>query len=268
MTRPAFYSHTQLSLYQDCPRKYHYAYSHNLKRMDKVGLPALWSRALLHPAIAHAYSFQSLPPQEWWDTHNTNYVYEGGHVASLDPIYNVLTAKKALLAYQPFLEEDLKEYKVLQTETQIDWHPTPPITFRSVADALLQQKETGERWTLEVKSSKYAPRSEPMGQSVGYCIATNAVGVIQVHFQLKTLPKGGCKIEITRLPLHIPQDARDEWLNETATLISHIAFNEETDVWPKNPQACHRFNQPCPYLDACRGVSLAPHIIQRWKEES
>ena len=260
---PWRYSHTQLSLFLTCPRKYHYAYHHGLRRMDRAGLPAIWSRTLVHPALLGAYQGVW---RDYWTPLHTSYTREGGLLATLDPLYNLTTAKLLLKTYQDQLALDLASYQVLGVGVELR-----DDGWTGFLDAPLLQDQAGDKWVLEFKTSRYGPgvNREPLGQAVGYCALTGARGFLLSHFQLTPPSKTSTKpkVDHTRFQVPLGPDHLAEWRAERDLLTTWIDQAQSTEVWPKNPQSCYQYGQPCPYLGACRAGALAPSLLTTWKDD-
>lgn len=255
-----------------CPRKYSYVYggaqpgAQGLKGLDAAGLPALWSRELIHPILLELYlSTSGMASEKTWEAAKKLYQEQAGVAGQFDSLYSIATAEHLINDY-------FKGQFVLDKD-QYEFIPSDPLLgfehWIGVMDTpLLREKETGDLWILDFKCSKYPPRqyTEPIGQLVGYAALTRARGILLSHFQLSSTKSGKSKVEHTRYTIPTGPDHHEEWLTETNQTIAFIEHCKTTHIWPKNSDACYSYGQPCVFLDACRAGKLAGGILQRWQE--
>src|SRR5688572_12716066 len=88
------FSHTQLSLFRLCPRRYDYKY---VLGLEEPKTAAMGFGTLTHDGIEA--SIQDVEPN--WDLYWANYLAEIGETDTFDdPLYNLKTAKRCLDLYK------------------------------------------------------------------------------------------------------------------------------------------------------------------------
>lgn len=263
-------SHTQLETYEDCPRRYQYIYRHHLEK--RVGIAALWSRELLHPAMAALYrTGYPVDTQALWDQFVEQYQLE----ALQGPPYTFAMLEECVLQYaERFYTADCEQYAPLPSE-QMRFlnlrHKDHELLYLSVPDVVLVERTTGEAAVLDFKASK---RISPLlvspfnRQFLGQALAVGAQKILVTVFELDQTKTGKPKVAVTRHELVVQEDLAEEWVAELGATVARIATADETGVWPKSaPKACYSYAERCPYALLCEAGELRHRMIEEWPKQ-
>ncbi len=253
---PPYLSDSQRGVWAQCPQKWAWKYLQTGgMEQDIHGVAGRWSSTLVHPMLAAAIQYQPTPLPPW-------------ETGPLETLYTLPVAVRLVEIYlQEQWELDLQQYTVegVEVDTTVDIAGVP---YRSIADVLLRDTETGERWVLDWKTSKYPPEGKYslpfLQQQMGQVVAHAAVGWLVSHFQLK-VGKARVGIQHTRLSVRVREDHREQWREGLLELWVHQQRSAAAGIFPRNTDSCYLFGQPCPYLPACEAGAFAEEITNRWK---
>ena len=270
---------SQEVLFSLCPRKYFYVYEQGLK--DEMGLAALFSKHLIHAALAIQYASLNLllSPYPDLDKLWENYIAEAGEGARMDSFYTLDLAQRALdkYAFDGYLVRDREEFDVVEVEAVKSRRLNDELSWISKPDVVLSHKEIGTIYPLDFKTSKYAPKGLSIKrvpdytrdilfdrQFLGQVWITRGEGHITRHFKL-----GVNDITISEQRLDsIPEVLLKEWEEERKEVLTLKEKYRTIGVWPKNaPQACYNFGYVCPFLRLCNVGIEASAAIAEWIEK-
>jgi PD-(D/E)XK nuclease superfamily protein len=237
------YSHTSLSLYRSCPRKFRERYVLGFR---EVTTPAMAFGSLVHGGI-EAYLGGDVP--NWEALYAEFLAAIAGENDFYDALYNVKVAQRCLNAYQ-------KNPPVGQVEAI---EQTLPYTFPGGArytsrpDFLL--KRTLGRFTVDLKTTaqwKVQPLAPFDDQCLGQAICANADGFARITFKFDK-KRPSAPVEVHHEEKLVDPVLRDEWIGENATLIAEIeGLKLRTGgTWPKNDSNCHAYGRDCYRLATC-----------------
>lgn len=259
-------SNTQLETFESCPRRYQYVYRHTLTK--SVGVPALWSRELLHPSLAELYATGQGP--DWpalWDRYCDTY---GLEVVG-DGFYTLNMAKACFVAYvEQFYRADDATYAFLRPETLyfLPLEGDPEVLYLSKPDVVFVDRQTGRQIPVDFKASK---RPSPMlvsalnRQFLGQALACQADRMLVNVFTLAVTNGGKPKPSVVRHELAVTKDLADEWVAETRQDALAIVQCDTSDVWPKRaPTACLSYGERCPYVTLCEAGALRLGLLRDW----
>lgn len=69
--------------------------------------------------------------------------------------------------------------------------------------------------------------------------------------------------EIVRLPEEAREAAHDDW-----AIAGNIRESKRTDIWPRNPDSCQRYNRLCSYFSVCSRVASIDDPLEFVQAES
>jgi hypothetical protein len=141
------------------------------------------------------------------------------------------------------------------------------VQYRSIADVLLQDKDTGEKQVLDWKTSKYEPGEKYslpyLQQQMGQVVVHEAVGWLVSHFRLK-VGKLKVGVEHSRFGVRVREDHRTQWVQGIRVVHQQIQECKEEGIFPRNSDSCFAFGKPCPYLSACHAGDFSGELTKRW----
>ena len=262
-------SFTQVSLFQLCPRRYSYRYREHLK--DTVGAEAVYSREVLHPALASLYLPGVAPdfPELW-----RHYTDEVGEMAITKPLLSLSLAQSAYTRCAPLAAADLETYDVDGIEQERHfWLAPGGVSFIAKPDVVLRHKETGDLLSVDFKFSTRDPflpsfHSQFVSQAIACEASAACVITIGIAGSRARNAAENVRAEVSRTLLLISQDQKSEWFAEAALTARIMAQCDAEQVWPKvAPGACMAFGRPCEWLDLCEQGALRVTTIARMQQD-
>jgi hypothetical protein len=247
------FSHTSLSLWRSCPRKWYHRYV--LREQEPPGVAAAFSVRLIHQPFAFRFGGQG--PDIPWELYESQFQNDiGGQHA--DAVFKVGTAINVLRSIESLpLWENVSDTE----KTRLLSYGKAGYTSR--ADAIIVHG--GRHYTVDIKfhafSSRYVqpsktPPIKPLlafdDQLLGQAICAEADGFVRVTVQAcrETGKVYGPIVEEHLVDAQL----RGAWMRETeATIHAIMRTLEQGGPWVKNDDTCYRYGVmlPCPYLKEC-----------------
>ena len=235
-------SHTQLSMYMDCPQKYAYRYVHGLPR-EPDSLSMLFSKHCIHPLVENLLLGRDYP-----DIYSAYMTNGGLNQAPFTP----KTLSMVQDALQPLLNSFMEDYTVVNTETPI---LDPTLNYLCIPDAVLEHTGTGKQIPLNIKmTSAYSTQHLTLPFDDQYLGQTTLIHSNEIIIILIQIHKTGYPVcDIVNIP--ISTDLQEAWKRGVTQVYKDVQWNAITNTWLKNaPSSCYRFNKPCPYMTHCLGT--------------
>jgi hypothetical protein len=251
--------YTQLSLFTMCPMKYWYIYRMGME--DKVGDAALFSSALLHPAISAWHLGEELKWDEWFKAFVESAKF---------PDMQIHTLEMAKLVYGTYVKQyasDRDEYEVVVSEVAASV-PLDEDRWVSKPDVVLRRKSDGLIGVDDLKASGWQIGQELLPfdrQFLGQVKLVGAQWMRKTHVYLmkplKTRP--GPRCEITRSEHRVSEELLREWEQEIEMQMLWMKLCEVTGVWPKHsPGACTAFMKHCEFEKVCMAGKLRGKLVE------
>jgi CRISPR/Cas system-associated exonuclease Cas4 (RecB family) len=231
-----YFSHSQLSLFQLCPRRYYEVYIQG--RREPARASAEFSTRFVHEPLVDRWKFGADLTDEWWTE----------QWAKVDttawPAYATLptarTAHKQVWDTYPELPTWVqfaeRTYKVELTHG-VWYHSRPDFVTAN--------------FPIDIKFStarNYPELASFDPQFVGQAFATGKDTFARL---LIWLQYGKKKPEVVLEEVPLLDSVLSEWKCEQMQLIEQIRECCEVNVWPKHRSSCGAFGVQCPAFDRC-----------------
>lgn len=250
------YSHTSLSLWNLCKRRWWHRYMRGVKEPQTPVM--LFSIYLLHETM--------MQPEPDWDAQWAKFTTEVGDASFKNTLLSLDTAKRIHRSFVAFKDE-FEEIIAVERMELITLDPSLH-QFQSKPDFVAKKEGICSTVDFKFVTSNWPSAKRPWplrplaafdNQLLGQAITVGATGTeetvekfVRVSFQgdRKSGNISGPVIEEKCVDLALSS----EWKAETIATIDEIEMWKAKDPgvpWPKNDQACNAFGKPCPHLAAC-----------------
>lgn len=272
-TKPWTYSHTQLSLYRLCPRRYWRRY---IAGFEEKPTPAMaFSTHLIHNPIESWVGLEH-PNNAWpylWDLAWLNFLAEIGESDSYkDPIYNLKTAKRCLELYK----ESPVDGKVVAVEEKVYQFFGNSFRYVSKPDFVVEEDRVRVapwRWTVDLKFTtawEVKPLQPDDDQLLGQAITHGADGFYRVTFHYNKRAKTGILSGAVIGPIIerclVDEALKTEWITSTLRTIQDIEDDRRRvrvfglapfqsvggGSWIKNTDSCYAYGRECEGRSMCK----------------
>jgi hypothetical protein len=247
------FSHTQLSLFRLCPRRYFYRYVLDLP--DAPDERMVYSSLLVH-GMLECWLKDRLPlNRDDWGVQWENFT--NAFPATKLDLTPAQEAFRVFTDYFPSMEGEVQLVEA-KTYAEIGGH-----RYVSKPDFVLARLSS--RWTVDFKFSLSDWDPKPLlpydDQLLGQAVAHEADGFIRVHLRWGKAGRAGkAQIHLTVEEQPVDPVLAAEWRDDTIRTIEAIE-TDRTMVrggWTKHTGSCHAFGRPCPYMAQCKlGLTLA-----------
>ena len=250
---PEDYDNSRISTYADCPMQYHNKYNLGLAEDNgQRSLNSRFSTHMIHDPITEWY-FRGLdwdPGDQGWEERMAKcLVTDEEKLVKANAVYCVDSAKRCFSHHKQQFGSDFERFTVLGAENYI---VDKAMRFGSKPDVRVQDKETGELFTIEIKFSGWdfileAANINP--QFLGQVNNTKGTGFIVTLIQ----PVGTKWQNFTAIRQEIEPkpEEMETWRREKLFQIEQIEASYRANVWPKNtPHACTNFGG-CFFVQLC-----------------
>ena len=256
----AYYSSTQQKKFTLCPRRYYYHYfsSECGSEKEEVGIPAIYSRAVLHRALQSVHSATDTASivQALWET----YVAEVGLLNSAHTLCTLPLAEKATAKYARLVrawEEEKWECVGVEREFILEPPFTERTRYKTRVDVVLKRGDMMVPVDYKFTTYKYGFDSQLWTydpQIVGHaaCMGVEDAWVIEIVAREATKNRGAT-VDVKVVPIIVPRREREQWLWERVEEVQRRDSYEERRQWPRVTGACRAFGKPCPYIEECLG---------------
>ena len=254
----AYYSSTQQKKFSLCPRRYFYHYFTDER--EEIGVPAIYSRAVLHPGMQAVHGENSGRLEEFlrecWEV----YIQEVGFVGSAHAVCTLPLAEKVVMKYARLAQAWGREgWKC--TGREREFVLVPPLTqhtsYKTRVDVVLERdgllvpvefKFTTSRYGFDSQLWAYDP------QIVGHAVCVPSADVWIVEVAASEPKKSlGAVVDVVVKPVSVGRVQREEWLWERIEEVTRRDSYEESGKWQRVTGACRAFGRPCPYIERCLG---------------
>lgn len=255
------YSHTSLSLWRLCKRRWWSRYILGIK--EPMSPVAAFSTHLVHAPIAAYYGSGAV--SDWSAFEKAFHTEIGDHA---DRLHTVAAGQRILEAVRKS-PPGVPVPGSAERETRI--HLSGQKSYTSRADVWME-RGTGRHWTVDFKYTERAwqapgrpwPVRELLpydDQLLGQAICSEADGF--VRGTIRRDPKSGQLADPIIYQEHlVDASLRNEWLAETTATVEEvetwlrwsdgaIGIGPKTSI-PKNEDSCFAFGKSCPYLKMCK----------------
>jgi len=255
-------SHSQVQLFEECPRKYSYQY--RLRLANHTGISAAYSIALIHKPLGMLYDDPKATP-DWGDlwTEYASMLDVDAELLELDPLYTLTMATAIFTQYRErLLTSTLEEYEVLGVEksyTKAIFTAPDDTVYLCRPDVVLKKRSDDSVWVLDFKSST---RTQPAHgltfhrQFLGQAWVTGADGWLVDAITLTRTKADKPRIVLSRHQTTLQTDHLKEFIDELGQVVAHRAVCDMIDVWPKHaPGSCYAYNRECEFMSLCEAGS-------------
>ncbi len=251
---PWTFSHTQLSLFRLCNRRYYFRYVLNLP--DPPDEKMVYSSLLVHHMLECWLKYRLPMNRDDWGVQWENFV--NTFPATKLDLTPAQEAFRAFTAYFPNLDGEVQLVEA-KTYAEIGGH-----RYVSKPDFVLLRGGSA-RWTVDFKFSLSDWEPKPLSpfedQLLGQAVTHEAEGFIRVHIRWgKAGRSGKAQIHLNVEEQPVDPVLADEWKQDTIDTMEAIstARRRVRGGWPKHTGSCHAFGRPCPYMAQCKlGLTLA-----------
>lgn len=244
------YSHTSLSLWRLCPRKWFNRYI--LGRKDTVSAPAAFSVHLVHEPLAAFFRGDCVH----WETLYKAFSEEMKGSDNVDDFHSLGAGKRILDAVRK-TPPGFATFEGTESERFYDFG-VAGYTSRPDLIGILQ----GRRYSLDWKYSetKWKTEKQPWplkgllpydDQLLGQAVLAEADGFIRGTIRHNTT-NGAINGPIYEECL-VDTALRQEWLRETKATIIEIEACLASGVFAKDTGSCYAFGRPCEHIKLCKG---------------
>lgn len=127
---------------------------------------------------------------------------------------------------------------------------------RGFLDLVLEHEETGEIFTVEIKTDSSKQDINPIkyensSQALGYSIVLDHIKPGLVSYKVLYLIYLTEKLEYTMFQFTKTLAQKAEWLSSISLDIAKIKLYEQAKHWPKHGQSCFSYFKPCIYYQIC-----------------
>lgn len=269
--KPWKFSHTQLSLWKLCKRKYYHYYVLNQKEPTT---PNMSAGTFLCQEPIEAWHQERAINDAFWESVWAGFLAEfGGDNSYDDPIFTLDLAKRILAAYKasPVQGKVVEIERTYEKEfpggyvyisrpdfvVETEWTNHNPVTrewqevYRTTWDIKLKTFNQARAGDTFFASSPLSPFDD---QCLGQAILSGADAFGQIQFFV------GKKDGLLVGPVYVEQPVNPvlaaEWNWETEAVCSEIEEWRQghwhTTPWPKNDASCHAFGRDCHCLASCQ----------------
>lgn len=245
------YSHTSLSLWRLCQRKWHGRYVLGTK--EAYGRAAAFSTFLIHAPLSAHFGGLALDWKAQWQA----FCEAIGGEDNVDDLH-------ALGAARALVEQAIRnapEGTWLCTEDACMLSFPGGARYYSRPDGIIEHG--GRRYTVDWKytEAKWRDAKTPWpvkellpydDQLLGQAICAQTDGFMRVTLRRNS---GTGKVATPIIQSQLVDAAlRTEWLGETeATILEIESWLKKTHAsWPKNDEACFAYGRPCIFLRDCK----------------
>jgi hypothetical protein len=257
------YSHTSLSLWRLCKRRWYNRYVKHIK--EPSNLQAAWSVNMVHKPIELTQAAGTVLSEAQWLACFEGFRNDVGNPNFEDHIHTVGTSKRifdAIACTPTGLENIRAESTFFLPFSNLTRYSSKPdiIGTREGRHFTVDFKYTERAWKTATTPWPVKPLLPYDDQLLGQSILAEADGYMRgtIAVEPKTGKIAGPIFE-ERL---VDGQLRKEWLAETKATIEDIerwlwdwewkGKHHEQTPWPKNTDACNAFGKPCSYLISCK----------------
>lgn len=243
------YSHTQLSLYRLCPRRYYERYilpPPEVALIESVSLQQIYSGEVIHPGI-EALHHKSSTPFDLQLSINKFRSHEA--VSNTDTrAWDIALAESIFATYQL---NPLNDPLSIEWEGRIKIDDTVTgeknkFQFLSKPDFEEEDRTVDLKFTMTNRPYPLKPFDDQMmGQAIVFNKPKFARYQIQVDAKKMTL------IDILVEEHVVDNLLRQNWFERTVRTMRDIEESRRCNIWVEHDHACGAFNRVCPYMGSC-----------------
>jgi len=244
------YSHTQLSLYRLCPKRYYERYvlpPPEIALIESVSKQQIYSRDVIHPGIEalHAGSNTS------FDLELSIKEFRGHEVVSNEDttVWDLPLAEAILGSYKLNPITPAPQNVEFEGRIKVD----DIITGEKNKYQFLSKPDfTNESSTIDIKftlSSRPVPLKPFDDQMLGQAIVHKKERFqrYQICVDAKTM-----KLKDIIVEEHPVDDLlRENWFQRTLRTMRDIEESRRTNLWVEHDHACGAYGKTCPYMGSC-----------------
>lgn len=243
------YSHTQLSLYRLCPRRYYERYilpPPEVALIEAVSLQQIYSRDVIHPGI-EALHHQSDTP---FNLQLSIDKFRGHDVVrNMDTTPWDLKLAESIFASYRLNPLDNPTHVEYEGRIKLDDTVTGEknkYQFLSKPDFVIEESTVDLKFTMSNRPYPLKPFDDQM---LGQAIVFNKKFFCryQICVDAKTMLLKDIVVE-----QHPVDDLlRDNWFERTVRSVRDIEESRRCNIWVEHDHACGAFNRVCPYMGSC-----------------
>lgn len=245
------YSHTSLSLWRLCKRKWYYRYI--LKHQIVMSIQAIFSIHLVHKPLAAFFGGVDVE----WEKYFADFQKKIGADVG-DALHTIAAGQQILehVQHTPPLLQNIKAEPRTFYHFKVAHYTSRPdlVGFRDELRFTVDWKYTESKWKTDRQPWPVKELLPYDDQLLGQAICAEADGFIRGIVRCN--PKSGQLADVVYQEQLVDDALREEWLSETEVTICEAEQAIATNQFPKNEDACFAFGRPCEFIAMCkRGIN-------------